>query len=302
MDTPLGPHAPNWVWQLPSDALYIGPIRSGRFGQLSSREYSVRFASHASLGYLDPFPWIDYSTPEYRSSVNGSTSIKDYFKLHDRQQPGYFSVLQPFLSRDSTVVDCGAGGGALLDCISGMVARTIAVEPLAEWHSALGDRGHVAYGSMTECISRERNKADLALSVHVIEHVRDPVDYLREIASILAPGGFAIVFTPNLHDILMSLDFVHYAPFFFREQHNYYFTARGLEFVASAAGLAVVRSGFYHDFPLANSFGWVGNKAPAEHSTLDCFDASADGFWRGYLEAKGLASQVYCVLRKLQVQ
>lgn len=290
--------APQWLRQIPSRVIYRGPIRSGRFGLSSARAFDVRYADQSGVGYLHPFPVIDYSSVEYRNSVNGSAAVHDYFQIHDRQQPGYLGVIQPFLSRDSNVVDCGAGGGALLDCINGMVARTIAVEPLADWHASLRDRGHVTYGSMNECGCRERGGASVALSVHVIEHVMDPVTYLREIGDLLTPGGTAIVFTPNLRDILMTLDFEHYAPFFFREQHNYYFTARGLELLAGAAGLAVVRSGFYHDFPLANAFGWVANRAPAEHSSRDCFDASADGFWAGYLESRGLASQVYCVFRK----
>lgn len=183
-----------------------------------------------------------------------------------------------------------------------MVARTIAIEPLAAWHASLRDRGHVTYGSMAECKGSEKGEASVALSVHVIEHVIDPLSYLKEIGDLLMPGGTAIVFTPNLHDILMTLDVEYYSHFFFREQHNYYFTARGLELLADAAGLAVVRSGFYHDFPLANAFGWMANRAPAEHLNRECFDASADGFWKGYLEARGLASQVYCVFMKSAVQ
>jgi 2-polyprenyl-3-methyl-5-hydroxy-6-metoxy-1,4-benzoquinol methylase len=302
MITSTSTRAPQWLLKMPSDIMYRGPIRSGQFGQRSGREYAVRFAKGAALGYLDPFPQIDYSSAEYRVSVNGSAAIDTYFQLHDRQQPGYLGIIQPFLSRASTVVDCGAGGGAMLDCIHGMVSRTIAVEPLADWHASLRERGHVTYGSMAECGCRERGSVSVALSVHVIEHVIDPVAYLREIGDLLTPGGTALVFTPNLHDILMSLDFEHYAPFFFREQHNYYFTAKGLEVLAGAAGLAVVRSGFYHDFPIANAFGWVANRVPAEHSNRDCFDASVDGFWKGYLESRGLASQVYCVFRKPAVQ
>jgi 2-polyprenyl-3-methyl-5-hydroxy-6-metoxy-1,4-benzoquinol methylase len=137
--------------------------------------------------------------------------------------------------------------------------------------------------------------------MHVIEHVIDPVAYVREIEDLLPPGGTAFVFTPNLHDILMSLDFEHYA-FFFREQHNYYLTATGLEVLAGTAGLAVVRSCFYHDFHITNTFGWVANPATAGHLNWDYFDPSVDGFWKGYLESRGLASQVYCVLRKPAVQ
>lgn len=69
----------------------------------------MRYAKQAAIGYLDPFPRIDYSSAEYRASVNGSATIDTYFQVHDRQQPGYLGI--ELLSR---VVFRGLGSGGVL--------------------------------------------------------------------------------------------------------------------------------------------------------------------------------------------
>lgn len=39
---------------------------------------------------------------------------------------------------------------------------------------------------------------DLVVAIHVVEHVRDPVAWLREIHRVLAPGGIVFLVTPGL--------------------------------------------------------------------------------------------------------
>lgn len=63
--------------------VYKGKIRDGKFGQQTAETYEVWECATARLGYLHPFPQIDYSDESYRVSVNASAAIEQYFKLHD---------------------------------------------------------------------------------------------------------------------------------------------------------------------------------------------------------------------------
>jgi SAM-dependent methyltransferase len=138
---------------------------------------------------------------------------------------------------------------------------------------------------------------DLALSFHVIEHVLDPVSYLKSIRELVRPGGAAVILTPNWDDILMKLDPDRMAPFFYRRVHNYYFTAQSLRWVASKAGWASSEDIFYHEFGMANTLQWLRDGRPAGHTRMPSIDAQADQFWIKHLEATCQANNVGVYLR-----
>jgi SAM-dependent methyltransferase len=50
-----------------------------------------------------------------------------------------------------------------------------------------------------------RERYDLITLWHVLEHLADPVGELREVAALLAPGGHALVATPNIQSLSARL-------------------------------------------------------------------------------------------------
>jgi SAM-dependent methyltransferase len=221
------------------------------------------------------------------------------FRLHAPQQPGYLKLIRPYLSRGVTVADVGCGGGALLDLVKVETqAPTIAIEPYVGYHSSLAGRGHTVYGTAADALEEAGKPfVDVALSVHVIEHTIDPVEYLREIRALVRPGGLCIVLTPNLDDFLMHADPERMGPFFYRRVHNYYFTAESLRWVGALAGWTPVTDIFYHEFGMANALLWLRDAKPAGHTRMPGIDDAADSFWKQYLEASRQANNVGVVLR-----
>jgi len=288
----------SWCPAEPARQVYRGTIREAKFGSQTPQVYEVWQLESTRLGFLHPFPRIEYADDSYRTAVNDSASIEQYFKLHAPQQPGYLALFQQYLRKDLVVADCGCGGGALLDLVkAGTAGRTIAIEPFAGYHTSLRERGHEVFASTEAAVSQlGGGQVNLALSFHVIEHVDDPVAYLRAIRQLVRPGGHAIVLTPNWDDILMNIDPVRTAPFFYRRVHNYYFTAEALGWVAARAGWSGTEDIYYHEFGLANTLQWLRDGRPAGHNPLAGVDARADAFWKGYLEQTRQANNVGVLL------
>lgn len=278
--------------------VYAGRIRDGKFGSETPERYEVWETEEARLGFLHPFPQVNYADDSYRVGVNDSAAIEQYFKLHAAQQPGYLALIAPHLRPGMAVADFGCGGGALLDLVKReTVAATHAIEPFTGYHASLRDRGHTVFADATAALAGAMAPVDLALSFHVIEHVVDPVAYLAEIRRLVRPGGLAFVLTPNLDDFLMRTDPARMEPFFYRRVHNYYFTAESLRWVADLSGWEPVEDVFYHEFGLANALLWLRDGRPAGHTPLAGVEPEADAFWRGYLERRRQANNVGVLLR-----
>ncbi|MFN4853874.1 MAG: class I SAM-dependent methyltransferase [Bacteroidota bacterium] len=278
--------------------IYKGKIRDGSPGKMSDQVFEVIYDNKQKFAKLKPFPKVDYSSDSYRKKVNKTSLINDYFSEHDKQQPGYFTHVSPFLKRGDIVADCGCGGGSMLDLTKGLASQTIAIEPFKGYHSSLKERGHHTFSSISEASRKYTSKVNLALSIHVIEHTINPLTYLKGIYKLLTNNGVAIVFTPNNDDILLKLYPQLYAPFFYRTVHNYYFTGEGLEMLGRKAGFSDASKFYYHEFGISNTLNWLKEGKAMGNSKLEGISIEFDLAWKNLLENTGQSYNVGVILRK----
>jgi 2-polyprenyl-6-hydroxyphenyl methylase/3-demethylubiquinone-9 3-methyltransferase len=112
----------------------------------------------------------------------------------------------PFASRPYEglhFLDIGCGGGLLSEPVARLGGRMTAVDPseenirMASVHAqehALDIDYRVA---TAEQIASEDKLFDVILNMEVVEHVRQPADFLHTCASVLRPGGLMFVATLN---------------------------------------------------------------------------------------------------------
>lgn len=81
---------------------------------------------------------------------------------------------------------------------------------------------------------------DVVLMAHVIEHVPDPQDTLREIRRVLKPGGMLVMETPR-YDTLMFKLLGRRERSLSCDGHIYFFTTKTLRESSEKAGFEVVR-------------------------------------------------------------
>jgi hypothetical protein len=129
--------------------------------------------------------------------------------------------------------------------------------------------------------------------MHVIEHVADPVAYLKAIAQTLAPGGRIVVATPNLEELLMALRVPEYDQFYFRTAHRWYFNRQMLTLAGEAAGLVLVNCRFLNTYDVSNVICWLRDRVPTGNGKLDLFDGRLDADWKAFLERAGMADTLW---------
>lgn len=76
---------------------------------------------------------------------------------------------------------------------------------------------------------------------HVLEHLRDPLEDLRQLYEALPPGGKIILETPNLESYAIRK--AEYRHELIYPEHLFYFNERNLKELARKSGFKVVKSG-----------------------------------------------------------
>ena len=98
---------------------------------------------------------------------------------------------EPHVRETDTVVDFGCGGGYLLSRLQ--AAEKIGVEPNASARQAALEHGFAVVSSPSELPD---GLADVIISNHALEHVREPLRELERLREKLKPNGLAVFVVP----------------------------------------------------------------------------------------------------------
>src|SRR5215471_7181886 len=104
-------------------------------------------------------------------------------------------VLEAARIEPRAVVDVGAGYGLFLDAYRARRpgAELLAVEPGRKLAAICREKGYETLEQPVERAETWHGRADLAVCFEVLEHVFDPLGFVRAIAALLRPGGHVLV-------------------------------------------------------------------------------------------------------------
>ena len=178
----------------------------------------------------------DYENDQYRVELKQGTTPEAFFHHSDITQIHNLNAFWPLNIRNKVVADIGVGAGSFIDHISTLTKNIIAVEPTQMYHPSLNKRGYNVYSYTSDALELHYNKVDYVFSFQVIEHVLNPMVFIKEAFSLLKPGGTLIIATPNRNDILLKLLPDDFPSFFYRRAHRWYFDRESLIRCVTEAG------------------------------------------------------------------
>lgn len=198
------------------------------------------------------------------------------------------------LDADSNVLEvgCGTGGATRAFRDRGcFVAGCDLSQPLIEYGTSRG-LSNLWNGTIeTAPSSVAHKKYDLIYLFHVLEHVAEPVQTLRDLAAWLKPDGRILAVVPNLAGIDAHRNPAGNALIFLHVAHKYNYTAAGLATVAAQAGCGARRIAVpRHDQPVQDARDlaelWM-EFSPGEHQRPEALpDDSGDRMLRYLLDTE----------------
>lgn len=154
---------------------------------------------------------------EYRRMYQGAEGpgAKDLAVQQGRAAAlaGFARARLPAVSRH---LDIGCSAGLLLERFRQEYGcRAVGVEPGEAYRAYASDRGLEVHPSLEALQAAGLERFDLISLAHVLEHIGDPVAYLRRLRrDFLSPDGRLLVEVPNLyaHDCFEVAHLVSYSP------------------------------------------------------------------------------------------
>lgn len=279
---------------------YEGPIRLGRFGHLSEQNYRLfQCQTCQSIALPSIFDQTSYyESNAYRTAVDGDASSDNFYQLHDEEQLQHLTILGTQQFRHKTIADIGCGAGSFLDAVRGFAKQAIAVEPSQHFREILTAKGLPVYPYAQDALADFGQKVDLASTFSVLEHIEDPLAFLKDIHALLGTDGQLALSTPNAEDILLELLPQEYASFFYRKVHLWYFSATALTNLLHQAGFQQVEIIPHQRFGLGNFLSWVQHKRPMGNVELGFISKTMDQVWKTELERSGRCDYLYALARK----
>ncbi|MBF0166053.1 MAG: class I SAM-dependent methyltransferase [Alphaproteobacteria bacterium] len=163
----------------------------------------------------------------------------------------------------TSLFEIGAGSGQFARVVRDRVRRLVCQEFNSDQADALRQLfgAEVHTRSLDDLVLDET--FDVVVYLHVLEHIPDPLAWLRQTMAFVKPGGILYIEVPNVRDPLLSLYRVSgYDQVYFRQPHLFYYDQKTLRLMLEKAGLKHMEIGIGQTYSLTNHLHWTDCKTP----------------------------------------
>lgn len=192
---------------------------------------------HCGFVFLYPRMTPEIEKEFYEKTYRSAYDIQNADSLWEASLPEAKKRVSRFMnlfSQDSRVLEIGCASGYFLFEAQNHVKSVIGVELTKDY---------VKFARGKELDVRESldavpdNSCDLIFMFHVLEHIDDPIHYLKELKKKLSSAGKLVIEVPNVDDVLVSIYKIkNHLDFYWEIAHNYYFSKHSLKWVLDQAG------------------------------------------------------------------
>ena len=233
-------------------------------GLRDAEDIRVLKCSECSAVFLSTFEHI---VPEFYSNNGMFQAVVNYTKwlkgseVDDKRR---FKFLKSSL-KNKTLLDIGCGAGGFLSLAKKSAKEAYGVEINESVHSFLCDNGINVCKDISEF---QDEKFDVITMFHVLEHIKDPVDFLKNVALKLKKDGKIIIEVPNDDDALLSLyNCEAFKKHTYWSCHLYSYNKKVLKRIMHRTGLKIKYIKYFQRYGLFNHLNWIFSQKPNGHSS-----------------------------------
>ena len=184
--------------------------------------------------YYDEKTLVEFYTNYYRKIYGNTAPTALYNSQKNNTGKKIYKIVSE-IKRPKNVLEIGCGAGGNLAVFSDAGSQVLGLDFDGEFLDiARANKINVKRGS-TELLD-ENDKFDLIILSHVLEHIVEPAEFLKEVVSFLNDGGLLYIEVPSVDRVAeggYDFDLLNY----FQNAHTIHFTTKTLEMMCKSVGL-----------------------------------------------------------------
>jgi 2-polyprenyl-3-methyl-5-hydroxy-6-metoxy-1,4-benzoquinol methylase len=156
----------------------------------------------------------------------GWHKAEEHIAANDPTRHRRMIYLSPHLNSNSNLLEVGCSSGFMLLPLKEAGHSCTGIEPSGVFSEFVKSRGLTVYDSLDQLQRSVPNaQFDIILHFFVLEHIADPLSFLKAQLALLKPGGKIIFEIPNAADPLYSVyDIPAFERFYWSVAHPWYFS------------------------------------------------------------------------------
>lgn len=216
---------------------------------------------------IQPIPTTEedrefYDKDMQNKNINFYGSIKDHrrISLVDTSRRVFF--VSKIVPKKGRILEIGSGHGFFVEAMNKKKYEIIGIEISSE------KRAMAKKITKAKILDLDLNNTtvdigrfDAIVMFHVLEHIADPISFLKKIKTHLRPRGKIIIEVPNCDDFQLELN-KSYRDFYWQRAHIQYFNPKTLKKVLYMAGFSSRVIGVQR-YSIENMFSWKLTNKPS---------------------------------------
>lgn len=219
---------------------------------------------NCSLVFLSSFEHIKDDFYEEDGMFGGVPDIKKWLKVTEDDDKRRFEFLKKEI-KGKKVLDFGCGNGGFLSFAQKSAQKVVGIELQKSLQNYFAQKNLEIHSDVSEI----EEEFDFITIFHVLEHIKDPVELLKQLGTKLTAQGEIIIEVPNSNDALITLyknyDFMNFT---YWSCHLFLFNEQTLSDVIEKAGFKINYLKRIQRYGFANHLWWQFMKKPGGHKKL----------------------------------
>ena len=133
---------------------------------------------------------------------SGWLKVEKHIKQNTETFKRRLKYIKPYLSKSDSILEIGCSSGFMLYPFLKKGHDCIGIEPSGVFSDYVKKRGIKVYESLKKLNHKDKSKFNLIFHFFVLEHISDPIKFLKEQLLVLKKGGKIIFEIPNVADPL----------------------------------------------------------------------------------------------------
>lgn len=233
-------------------------------------------------------------------NTGGWEKAEDHILANEATRQRRMKYIAPHLTSGASILEVGCSSGFMLLPLSHSEFKCSGVEPSGIFSDFVKSKGLSVFDSLNDLKKSQPNELfDLILHFFVLEHIADPIDFLRMQLSLLKSGGKIIFEIPNAADPLYSVyDIPAFERFYWSIAHPWYFNENSIQYLLKKLGVTY-KIILEQRYDLSNHMVWARDGKPGGMGRFtDFLGPDLENDYKQALIKTGYCDTLVCIITK----